>query len=150
MVMSKVLGVDAPADGLDPMRAVLQEIGFAASACRWLREQIAELDPAEAIWGIVQEAERGSGPAPGRDTTRAARPHVLVELLGVWSDRLVGHCATAGRLGIDQSMIAVVEAHGLRAAVVLERLIASEPEISSDVRQRMLASLPDRLEEMEK
>lgn len=136
--MTKVLGVDAPTDGLDPMHAVLAEIGYAASACAWLRAGIAELDPIEAAWGTTSETTKPDGV----ETRREAKPHVLVVMLGEWSDRLVSHCRAAGALGIDQSLISVVEAHGIRAAVALEQLLSAEPGLPDGTRVRMLEALP--------
>lgn len=62
-----------------PSDALLEEVRWTAGHVQWLRAKVQELRDEQAgslVWGVTRVLDKGSGEAPGVDTTESAGPSI--------------------------------------------------------------------------
>lgn len=134
----------APAEDADPSQTVLDEIRWAAGHVAWLRERVQETDPEALVWGIESEVDRGSGPLPGVDVTKAAKASMWVQLYGQERDRLTRMCEVAHRMGIAARQVELAERVGSLMADLL-RGVLGDLALSEEQQQIAATAVPRHL-----
>jgi len=117
----------------NPSTVLLMEISWTAAFIELLRIKLGELGHEDLTWGIVKRVDKGSGTAPGIDTTEAAEVNALVKLLGTERDRLTRQVETAVKLDLDRR---VVESHERIGRMIVSVLESSLDVITLTVDQR--------------
>lgn len=142
----KTLGL--PID-ISPTDALLREVQWTAGHVEWLRGKVQELEeqvthytapegeedeaqffskhPNHArhglVWGKTKIVDKGSGPAPGTDTTESATPSIWYVLYGQERDRLIAVCSAALRAGVEERKVRLAESQGDLVVTVIRRIL---------------------------
>lgn len=108
---------------IDPTEALLEEVHATAGHIAWLRERIQELEAEALIWGKTEEIDKGSGEFTGVDTTRAAVPHVWLDLYQRERKHLVDVAKACISAGIDERRVKLAEQMGSKLAGVIRAVV---------------------------
>jgi hypothetical protein len=149
----------APVD-VPPHEALLECIRIAAGEVAYASEQIARLDPEEAVGSVVTVTRRPLKEEKGAESmdlvaeevrTESPQLHIWIQVRRQAMDRLVTYSATALKAGLEERLVRVAEQQGqlLAQAVrgILEELgVADRPEVPAVVRKHLtLAAGPKQL-----
>lgn len=134
---------------ISPTDALLQEVQWTAGHVHWLRTKVQELEqqvthfasregeedeveffsrhPNHArhglVWGKTKIVDKGSGPAPGVDTTETAAPSIWYVLYAQERDRLIAVCSAALRAGVEERKVRLAESQGDLVVAVIRRIL---------------------------
>ena len=134
---------------ISPTEALLQEVQWTAGHVKWLREKVQELDEQVTgfaapegeedeveffshhpnhsrhglVWGKTKITDKGSGPAPGVDSTEAAAPSIWYELYAKERAHLVLVCSAAIKAGVEERRVRLAEQQGDLVAQVIRRIL---------------------------
>jgi hypothetical protein len=108
---------------ISPSEALLEEVRYSAGHVAWLRQKVAELEDADLVWGITEEAEKNATEFAGTDITRAASVNMWVELYFRERKHLVEVTKAAISAGIEERRVRLAEAQGAVVAEVIRRIL---------------------------
>jgi hypothetical protein len=109
---------------ISPTDALLEEVRFTAGHVAWLRDKVRELEDAQLIWGVTEQAEKNATEFPGVDTTSAAKAHMWLELYYRERKHLVDVTKAAITAGIEERRVKLAEAEGALLNAVIRRVLA--------------------------
>lgn len=109
---------------ISPTDALLEEVRYSAGHVAWLREKVRELEDADLVWGVTEEAHKTATEFSGVDTTWAAKPNVWLELYYRERKHLVEVTKAAISVGIEERRVRLAEAQGALVAEVFRRVFA--------------------------
>lgn len=137
--LARTLGV--PLD-VDAETGIVEEIKRTAGHIAWLREQIAELDPAALTW-LQRHEERSAGRFQGRAEQRVTQSfslqlHPLVTHYLAERKHFVDVCTKAVALGLHEREIRIVEEQASLMAAAMRALI-NDPELALNAQQKEIA-----------
>jgi hypothetical protein len=112
------LGVDADTN---PIESLLEAHAHAATMARLLRELVGGLNPMHDR-ADVDELGRIKAALFGPDHLDDAKPHVLVQMLGEWTDRAARIAKVTLDANIDERLARITEAQVVTLQVIFERL----------------------------
>ncbi len=144
-----VVALGLPVD-VSPSDALLDEVRWTSGHVQWLRGKVQELEqqvthytspegeedeaaffsqhPNHArhglVWGKTKIVDKGSGPAPGTDTTETAGPSIWYVLYVSEREHLVKVCTAALRAGVEERQVKLAEAQGEQVAGVIRAILA--------------------------
>lgn len=110
-----------------PAEALLDTVKRTAGYVAFIREQVAQIDADDLVWGVTKETDghvvvgttRDATVEATTDSVREAKPNVWLALLGEWQDRLVKTCAAALNAGIEERRVRLAEQQGALVADVV-------------------------------
>jgi hypothetical protein len=108
---------------ISPTDALLEEVRYSAGHVAWLRERVAELEQADLVWGMTEQAEKTATEFSGTDTTFAAKPNVWLELYMRERKHLVDVTKAAISVGIEERRVKLAEAQGALLNGVIRRIL---------------------------
>lgn len=108
---------------ISPTDALLEEVRYTAGHVAWLRERVAELEQADLVWGMTEQAEKTATEFSGVDTTYAAKPNVWLELYYRERKHLVDVTKAAIAAGIEERRVKLAEAQGSLLNGVIRRIL---------------------------
>ena len=104
----------------DPLQGLLEELAGSGSMVYVLQQQVAELDTGPG--GLYETNVFGN-----------SAPHVLVKMLGEWSDRRARQAKAAIEAGLSERMVTLAERQGEMVARMVNAVLGSpELELSED------------------
>jgi hypothetical protein len=106
-----------------PDVALLEEVHRTAGHVAWLGKVVAGLDQDDLVWGLAEEAEKGSGEFPGTDRTSKAAPNVWLDLYQRERKHLADVCKAALAAGIAERQVRLAEQQGALLAGVIGRVL---------------------------
>jgi len=109
---------------ISPTDALLEEVRYSAGHVAWLRTKVAELEAADLVWGVTEEAERNATEFAGTDVTRAATVNMWLELYHRERKHLLDLVKTAISVGIEERRVRLAEAQGSLMNEVIRRILA--------------------------
>jgi hypothetical protein len=115
-----------------PAEALLDTVKRTAGYVAFLREQVAQVEADELVWGRTKETDGhavvGTGPRATlqatTDQVREAKPNAWLTLLGEWQDRLVKTCTACLTAGIEERRVRLAEQQGALVADVIRGVLA--------------------------
>lgn len=129
---------------VSPTEALLDEVRYTAGHVAWLREKVRELEDADLVWGMTEQAEKGATEFPGTDTTFGAKPSVWLELYYRERKHLVDVTKAAISAGIEERRVRLAEQQGALVAQVI-RSILSDLSLTADQEARVSEIVPRHL-----
>ena len=108
---------------ISPTDALLEEVRYSAGHVAWLRAKVAELEAADLVWGITEEAERNATEFAGVDVTRSATANMWLELYHRERKHLLDLVKTAISVGIEERRVRLEEAKGQVVAELIRRIL---------------------------
>ena len=108
---------------ISPTDALLEEVRYSAGHVAWLRTRVAELEAADLVWGVTEEAERNATEFAGTDVTRAATVNMWLELYHRERKHLLDLVKTAISVGIEERRVRLAEAQGSLMNEVIRRIL---------------------------
>jgi hypothetical protein len=109
---------------ISPTDALLEEVRYSAGHVAWLRAKVAELEAADLVWGITEEAEKNATEFAGTDVTRSASVNVWLDLYFRERKHLLDLTKTAISVGIEERRVRLAEAQGSLMNDVIRRILA--------------------------
>jgi len=109
---------------ISPTDALLEEVRYSAGHVAWLRAKVAELEAADLVWGITEEAEKNATEFAGVDVTRSATVNMWLELYHRERKHLLDLVKTAISVGIEERRVRLAEAQGSLMNDVIRRILA--------------------------
>jgi hypothetical protein len=129
---------------ISPTDALLEEVRYTAGHVAWLRERVAELEQADLVWGMTEQAEKHATEFSGTDTTYAAKPNVWLELYMRERKHLVEVTKAAISVGIEERRVRLAEAQGSLLNDVIKRILA-RLSLTPDQRGLLPVVVPEEL-----
>lgn len=108
---------------ITPTDALLREVHWTAGHVQWLRTKVQEQDEQELVWGETKTVEKGSGPAPGTDTTESAAPSIWYQLYSKERAHLIAVCSAALKAGVEERKVRLAEQQGDLVVAVIRRIL---------------------------
>jgi hypothetical protein len=109
---------------ISPTDALLEEVRYSAGHVAWLRAKVAELEAADLVWGVTEEADRNATEFAGTDVTRSASVNMWLELYHRERKHLLDLVKTAISVGIEERRVRLAEAQGSLMNEVIRRILA--------------------------
>jgi hypothetical protein len=109
---------------ISPTDALLEEVRYSAGHVAWLRAKVAELEAADLVWGVTEEADRNATEFAGTDVTRSASVNVWLHLYHQERKHLLDLVKTAISVGIEERRVRLAEAQGSLMNEVIRRILA--------------------------
>lgn len=106
---------------VDPRDALLEEVHRSAGHVDWLRQQVADLEAGQVVWGPT-EAKRSTG-KDGDSLTQAAAVNVWVQLYNEERRHLVNVSKAAIAAGIEERRVRLAEQQGAALAGVIRGIL---------------------------
>ncbi len=136
---------------IEPHDAILQCIKIAAGEVQYASEQIAKLDPDEAVGAVVTTLRRPMKLEKGADadtamveeiTHSAPALHIWIQARRQAMDRLVQYSAAAIKAGIEERRVKLAESQGqlliqVIRGVLTELGLANDPRAPAVVRRQL-------------
>lgn len=136
---------------IEPHNAILECIRIAAGEVQYSSEQIAKLDPSEAVAPVVTKTDRPLKEEKGAESTfiraeeiETASPqlHIWIQVRRQAMDKLVQYSATAIKAKIEERRIELAEQQGQLLAQVIRGIlrdlgVADRPEAPQIVRKHL-------------
>ena len=109
---------------ISPTDALLEEVRYSAGHVAWLRAKVAELEAADLVWGVTEEADRNATEFAGTDVTRSAAVNTWLDLYFRERKHLLDLTKTAISVGIEKRRVRLAEAQGSLMNDVIRRILA--------------------------
>lgn len=129
---------------ISPTDALLEEVRYTAGHVAWLRERVAELEQADLVWGMTEQAEKQATEFSGVDTTYAAKPNVWLQLYQQERKHLVEVTKAAISVGIEERRVKLAEAQGALLNGVIRRIL-DRLSLSGEQRALLPVVVPEEL-----
>jgi len=102
--------------------ALMEEVRWTAGHVAWLREQVQAISPADLVWGMREQADKGATEFAGTDTTYAAMPNIWLELYYRERKHLVEVTKAVIVAGIEERRVRLEESKGQLVAEIIKRI----------------------------
>ena len=109
---------------ISPTDALLEEVRYSAGHVAWLRAKVAELEAADLVWGMTEQAEKNATEFAGVDVTYSATANMWLELYHRERKHLLDLVKTAISVGIEERRVRLAEAQGSLMNDVIRRILA--------------------------
>lgn len=109
---------------ISPAEALLEEVRYSAGHVAWLRGKVREIEAADLVWGMTEQAEKSATEFPGVDITFAAKPNVWLDLYYRERKHLVDVTKAAISAGIEERRVRLAEAQGAIVVDIIKRILA--------------------------
>ena len=127
---------------ISPTDALLEEVRYSAGHVAWLRAKVAELEAADLVWGVTEEAERNATEFAGTDVTRSASVNMWLELYHRERKHLLDLVKTAIWVGIEERRVRLEEAKGQVVAELIRRILG-RLDLSDAQRETSVRVIPE-------
>jgi len=109
---------------ISPTDALLEEVRYSAGHVAWLRTKVAELEAADLVWGMTEQAEKNATEFAGVDVTYSATANMWLDLYHRERKHLLDLVKTAISVGIEERRVRLAEAQGSLMNDVIRRILA--------------------------
>ena len=109
---------------ISPTDALLEEVRYSAGHVAWLRAKVAEIEAADLVWGVTEEAVKRATEFKGTDETRSAAVNMWLDLYFRERKHLLDLTKTAISVGIEERRVRLAEAQGSLMNDVIRRILA--------------------------
>lgn len=109
--------------GITTTDALEEELHCSAGHVAWLREQVAQLETGDLVWGITEEIEKSATEFAGTDVTRAAVMNIWLDLYHKERKYFLDVTKTAITAGLEERRVKLAEAQGAILNSLIRRIL---------------------------
>lgn len=129
---------------ISPTDALLEEVRHTAGHVAWLREKVREIEDADLVWGMTEQAEKSATEFPGVDVTYQAKPNAWLDLYYRERAHLVAVTKAAISAGIEERRVKLAEQQGALLVQVI-RGILGELDLTAEQQAKVSDVVPRHL-----